>query len=345
MTLPRVSIVLPVRDAEATLPRALESCLAQTYSDFELLVIDDGSRDGSAAVAREAAVSDGRVLLLDAPVPGGLVPALRAGCAAAHGELIARMDADDVAHPERLAEQVRFLDAHPEIAACGCGVRIVRRGERGEPLPADPGFQRYEAWINALTAPEAIARDRFVESPLVHPSVVMRRAALEAVGGYRDPGWAEDYDLWLRLLEGDYRLAKVPRVLLEWSDGPARLTRTDARYAPASFLCAKAHYLARLDGVAARGVMISGAGPTGKRLAALLREAGVRVHAFLDPHPRRIGGRIGGVPVLSEEAIPEAGAAAPVQLGAVGQPGGRARVEGLMVARGYQAGVDYFSVA
>lgn len=342
---PRVSIILPVRDSAATLSRALASCVMQSWCDFELIVIDDGSADPSPQIAASFAAFDPRVRLISSCAPRGLVPALQAGCSAARGELIARMDADDYAYPDRLAEQVALLDAEPELAACGCGVRIARLGPDGSELPPDPGFQRYEAWVNSLATPEAIARERFVESPLVHPSMMMRRAALERVGGYQDPPWAEDYDLWLRMMDAGLPLAKAPRVLLDWTDGPARLTRTDTRYSLDAFLHAKAHYLMRLDAVARRGVMISGAGPTGKRLAALLQAEGAEVKAFLDPHPRRAGARIGGAPVLAEDEIPEPGEDAPIQLGAVGQPGARARVERMFVERGYEPGVDYFSVA
>src|SRR5690606_24435607 len=122
------------------------------------------------------------------------VAALEAGRAACGGELIARMDADDVAHPARLAEQVAALDADPELAGLGCNVAMFPRRRVGQ------GMELYVRWLNGLADPAAVERERFVESPLVHPAALIRAAALEAVGGYVERGWPEDYDLWLRLL-------------------------------------------------------------------------------------------------------------------------------------------------
>ena len=130
---------------------------------------------------------------------------------------------------------------------------------------------------------------------------MLRRELLEAAGGYADPPWAEDYDLWLRLLEQGYRLGKVPEVLLDWLDGPNRATRSIERYSIARFQEAKAHYLARIGHVRETGVVLCGAGPTGKDMAARLRRHGIAVHAFLEVNVRQIGNRIGGVPVLASD--------------------------------------------
>jgi glycosyltransferase involved in cell wall biosynthesis len=344
LSAPRVSILLPVRDAQATLARAVESCLAQTFGDFELIAVDDCSRDGSRALLESFARLDARVRVRATEPPGGLVPALQLACQEARGELLARMDADDFSHPERFAEQVRLMDARPDVAVCGCGIRIVGSVEDANSEPAD-GFRRYEAWINALTEPDAIAAERFAESPLVHPTALIRREALEAVGGYRDSVWAEDYDLWLRMLERGFKLAKVPRILFDWSDGPRRLTRTASRYSQRLFLQAKAHYLARMPAVRERGVMISGAGPIGKRLAEFLRAEGVRVEAFLDIGPRRVGQRIGGVPVLSAEKAPRPDPSVPLQLIATGRGGRGEEVARMFEAQGFQRGIDLFRAA
>lgn len=338
---PLVSVLLPVRQGAATLSRAVGSICGQTFQDFELILIDDHSTDATREIIREWACRDERVIALQCPDPGGLVHALQYAARRARGRFLARMDADDFSYPERLERQVAYLQDHPRIAACGCAVRIIAGENR---LPGE-GYRRYEEWLNRLTSPEAIVRDRFIESPLAHPSVIMRREVYEAVGGYEDHGWAEDYDLWLRMMERGFLLGKLPEVLLDWYDGPERLSRCDARYSHFQFLRVKAYYLSRLTEVRHRGVVISGAGPTGKRLARFLQVHKIPVHAFLDVHPGRIGTSLHGIPVYAAEEVERFALTRPVHLAAVGQPSRREEILRLFASHDLRPGVDYFCVA
>ena len=117
-------------------------------------------------------------------------------------------------------------------------------------------MQRYVDWVNTLQTPGDVARERFVECPVIQPSVMMRRQALELVGGYRQTEWAEDHDLWLRMLARGVRFGKVDEVLFEWTDGPTRLTRTHAMYGEDQVWSMKAHHLAREEAVRQHGVAI-----------------------------------------------------------------------------------------
>jgi glycosyltransferase involved in cell wall biosynthesis len=338
---PLLSVVMPVRGAEETLGEAVESCLGQDFEDFELLLVDDGMTPATREYLTDVGARDGRLRVVErGQGGGGLVEDLNAGVAAACGELIGRMDADDVNLPERFGRQVGWMRERVGIGVLGCGVKVTG-DKRGDAI--GEGFREYEGWINALTSPEEIAAQRFVESPIVHPSVVMRREAIEAVGGYRDAGWAEDYDLWLRMMEAGWAFAKLDEVLMEWRDSPGRLTRSDGRYSQENFFRAKAHFLGRMGAVKEKGVSICGAGPIGKRMATLIREEGVEVEAYYEVHPRRIGERIGGIPVISSEEL--AGPGGPVLLSAVGLRGGRGRVRALAVEAGYVEGEDFFCVA
>ncbi|MBI4545416.1 MAG: glycosyltransferase, partial [Gemmatimonadetes bacterium] len=213
--LPRVSVLLPCHNAVEHLSQAIASLEAQIFRDFEVLAVDDGSMDGTFNLLFDWAQRDGRVRVLRTQWRG-LVPALASALSIARAELVARMDADDVADPMRLERQVELLAQRPDIAACGTGIRYFP-----DALVRD-GARRYEQWLNALSEPDDIARDIFVECPLAHPTLLIRRAALLAAGGYRDMGWPEDYDLVLRLWAAGCRLANVPQVLHHWRERPDR---------------------------------------------------------------------------------------------------------------------------
>jgi glycosyltransferase involved in cell wall biosynthesis len=322
---PRVSVLLPVRDAAATLPACLASLGAQTLADHEVVAVDDGSRDGSGALLERAARADPRLRLVRAGGPG-LVAALNAAAAAARGPLLARLDADDVAHPERLELQAERLGADPAVDILGCRVRLV--GQAG------PGMTRYVSWMNGLLDHESIAADLLVESPLAHPSVMMRAETLRALGGYRAFDGPEDYDLWLRAHAAGRRFAKLPQVLLDWRDGPGRLTRTDPRYSAARFFELKLEaLLGRL--APGRPVVVWGAGPIGKAWARALQARGAMLGGFVEVDGRKIGQRIHGRPVVGLEDVPGLGPA--LHLAAVGQEGARERIRAAAAGLGVAA--------
>jgi glycosyltransferase involved in cell wall biosynthesis len=344
--MPTVSIVMPARDAEGTLGMAIESCLAQTLPDFELILVDHGSLDGTFSVMKKYARRDSRIDVLKKPRGAPFVSVANLAWQESRGDLIARMDADDFAYPARLQHQVRFLADHPAIAACGTLVRIRKRRTADSSAHTEPdqGYADYESWINALVTPADIAAQRFIDSPLANPTTLVRRSALERFGGYADPEWAEDYDLWLRLLEAGETLGKVEKVLLDWFDSDTRSTRTIDRYSQDQFQRAKAHYLARLPLVRQRGVSICGAGPIGKKLARRLRgDHGVTIGAFFEVSESRIGNAIHGIPVLPAEAL--ADSPRRVLIGAVGLPGARDQIRELALGSGYREGLDFFCVA
>jgi glycosyltransferase involved in cell wall biosynthesis len=325
---PSISVLLPARDAEATVEAAARCVLSQTAADLELIAIDDGSTDGTAARLR--ALGDERVRVLDGG-GGGLVHALNLGLKAARGRLIARMDADDECHPERFAASLEALEGG--LAGVGTQVEIFR-----DDRPVSPNLAAYGAWLNALTSPESLYRDRFVESPLCHGSVLLRREALEAVGGWSDGDFPEDWDLWLKLLESGRRLSVVPRVLYRWRDHDRRLTRTDARYALSRHAALKARYLAAKH----RRLTIAGAGRTGLELSRLLRARGVEIDRFIDVNPKKIGQRIEGIAVVSPD---EVGPPGPVHLiAAAGSKGARDEIRRHLSALGWREG-EHFTCA
>lgn len=342
MKRPLVSVALPVRNAATTFAAALGSIRKQTFDDFEIIVVDHGSSDGTDELILEAARSDSRIRHFQGK--GTFVEAANLAWEKGRGELVARMDGDDVAYPGRLAKQVAFLEQNQEVAACGSLVRIVKRSEDGTPAPPDDGYRRYNEWINAVKSPEAILRERFIDSPIPNPTAMIRRKILVESGGYGDPAWAEDYDFWLRLLEQGHSIGKVDEVLLDWYDSEQRSTRTIARYELSRFQSAKAHYLSRIEKVRALGVFICGAGPVGKEFAGLLRAKKIQIHAFIEVNQRQIGNIIHGIPVLGTETLPSFVGKA-VALSAIGQAGARDKIRADLSPAGFEEGVEFYCVA
>lgn len=337
---PAISVLMPCYNAAGTVDDAVRSILTQTLSDFELIAVDDGSTDDTRRRLEAWAERDGRLVVLRRE-HGGLVDALQAGLTACRAPLIARMDADDRSAPERLARQAEFLEFNADVAVVGTLVEGFPSGDVRQ------GFRFYLDWLNGLVTGEAIAREIFVESPLAHPSVVMRRSWLERVGGYQDRGWPEDYDLWLRLHLAGARFAKVPEVLLAWREHAGRATRTDSRYSVENFLRAKAWYLMRGPLVGKETVIIWGAGQMGRRLAKQLGRVGAPLRAFIDIDPGKIGRTRRGAPICSPQDLPAlwGSSSRPVLLAAVGSRGARRLIRSHLETMGLVEGADWWATA
>jgi glycosyltransferase involved in cell wall biosynthesis len=338
--LPQVSVLMPCYNAAQTLEEALCSLNRQTLSDFNLIAVDDGSNDRTLQILGDWAASDIRLQIIT-QAHSGIVAALQNGLKACQTQYIARMDSDDRSHPDRLQRQVSFLEAHPEVAVIGCRVIGIPPGEVRQ------GFQIYLDWQNSLLTDKDIRREIFVESPLAHPSTTFRRELIEQLGGYQDHGWAEDYDLWLRLYLAGARFAKLPEILLEWREHPGRLTRTDGRYSLENFLRAKAYYLARGPLAERDAVIIWGAGMIGRRLSKHLLRQEVPLVAFVDVDPHKIGSTRRGLPILPPEDLLSwcNRYLHPVVLAAVGARGARARIRERLTDMRLREGLDWWGVA
>lgn len=299
---------MPYRNAAPTLHEAISSVLADPDCG-ELVAVDDGSDDAGAGLVARAARADRRVV----PVRtggGGVAAALAVGLQHARGDLIGRMDADDVSLPGRLGAARRLLESRPSLAVAAVQVEAF-------PHPK-PGLVRYVAWQNALVSEEEHARDLLVESPVCHPSVVMRRDAIAAVGGYVPSDGPEDYDLWLRLDAAGFGIAKVPEVLFRWRHHDNRVTFSDPRCSEAAILRVRARALAARLRRRGEPFVVWGAGQTGRRLARQLEREGLSPEAFLDIDPRKIGGVARGRPILPKAEALRLGLYVVVAVGARG---------------------------
>lgn len=201
---PLVSVIMPAYNAERYLNEAVESILCQTFRDFELIVIDDCSTDGSLAILKSFAARDERVSLLENAQNLGVTPTLNHGIQAARGEYIARMDADDISLPDRLEKQVTFLQANPEIGLIS-----------GREVAIDSAGRELEGDFNVTVEPGCIHWLLHFTNPITHPAVMGRKALYEQAGGY-DPEilYAEDYDLWQRMSQFCL-LSNLPDVLIK----------------------------------------------------------------------------------------------------------------------------------
>lgn len=334
---PRISVLLPCRNAAAFLHSCITSLETQTFRDFEVIAVNDSSSDDTPHILSIWEQQDRRVRVLHTS-SSGLVHALNVGLTAARGELIARMDADDIAYPARFEKQLRAFDADPELVACGTHVRYFPRDVVRD------GALRYEAWLNSLVDPRHIERDMFVECPIAHPTLMIRSAALRAVGGYRDRGWPEDYDLVLRLFARRARMRNLPEVLLDWRERPERMSRVDARYSEAAFRRCKVFYLTATVLGDEAAVILWGAGPVGKAFSREFATHGVRVRAFVDLDPRKIGQNIHGAPVIAPQELPVQRGGAFI-LAAVSGPEARGEIRAALTQLSMTEGTDFLAIA
>jgi glycosyltransferase involved in cell wall biosynthesis len=293
--MPSVSVLVPTFNAEATVLRALQSLCRQTHSDWECVISDDGSTDRTIELVTEYARREPRITLLRG-VHLGIVASLNRGIQYCQADYVARFDADDLMHRERLHLQLQALQHGSELSGVGCGVRMFPRQ-----ILTD-GRKAYEAWINQIVDERTVFRDRFIECPLAHPSLLIRTDVLKSFQ-YRDMGWAEDYDLVLRLLSAGQRLSTVSQRLLFWRERPERLSRTSNVYSLQQFIQCKAHFLARAWLRNSDRYVLWGYGSTGRLLARALLRHGKQPSLIVELHPGRIGQCIMSAPVISPSEL------------------------------------------
>ena len=209
MTHPRVSILMPVYNVAPYLREAMDSILTQTFQDFELIVLDDYSPDNSSEILDT--YTDERIVRYRGEKNMGLSNVLNVGLQMARGEFIARMDSDDLSTPERLATQVAYLDAHPEIDLCSCGMELFGA--------------KQETWVREANV-EDVKITALFHSPILHASSMWRRASFEHAGLlYRQEVVpAEDYDMWTRAMAAGLRLVNIPQVMYQYRIHPTQVT-------------------------------------------------------------------------------------------------------------------------
>jgi glycosyltransferase involved in cell wall biosynthesis len=260
---PIVSVLLPVFNGDKYLGAAIESILSQSFSDFEVVVVDDGSEDNSYAVAKS--YNDSRVSILRQK-NRGLAAALNSGLAAARGKYIARQDQDDVSLPERFALQMQYLERHPSCALLGTAAQIFegdKPTERFHRHPTDCARLRFELLFN---------------NPFVHSSVMFRKDAALSLGGYStDPARQppEDYELWSKLAR-KWEVRNLPDVLVHYRETPGSMSRKPGSAYRECLRLVTAENLAHYSGARAVSPLIDAT-------AALIHECNVDPEIRLNP--------------------------------------------------------------
>ena len=331
-----ISILLPFRNAESTIRACLASIWQQSFRHFQVLAVDDHSCDQTRARILEW--PDTRIRLVDNPGEG-LVDALNFGLDQARYSLIARMDADDLMRSSRLRLQYELLSSSPEVDLVSARVSLFPTSSIGN------GYREYARWQNRLLTHDDISAERFVESPLAHPSVMFRREAVLRLGGYKKGDFPEDYELWLRAIDRGTKIAKCPATLIDWRESGKRLSRTHRVYRRQAFDRLRAQYLARVPVLKQRPVIFWGAGRKTRLRAGHLIGLGIRPRAWIDIDPKKIGNFIHGVPVHAPEFLRVAnGEPRPFVLVYVTNHGARELIQSELTALGYCINRDFLSV-
>ena len=332
---PKVSVVIPFYNAEKTLSRAIESIAQQEFEDFECILVDNNSTDASAEVAGSWQREDQRFRLAEEPEQGVMFASNR-GCELARGHYLARMDADDRALPHRLRLQSEFLDHYPEYGAVAGLVKHM-----GDPETTG-GFGRFVEWSNSVVTHEEIFNRRFIEAPIVNPTAMWRREAMDRYGLYRTGDFPEDYEMWLRWLDQGVKIAKIPDVVLEWHDSDGRLTRTHPMYSDRAFYKIKSEYLAKW--LSAKNpfhpeVWVWGASRISRRRARILEQLGIRIGRYIDTKKSRQLDR----EVIYYDDLPESGKG--FILTYIRQMDNREKIQEFLENKGYREGKDYLLVS
>lgn len=334
MTPPTVSIVLPVHNAANSLDAAIDSIVVQTHVRWELLVILNACTDKSHSVATAWCDRDPRIKVLDEPRIG-IAHALNTGLVHATAPLIARMDADDIAHPDRLRQQVAYMGSYPGIGVLGTRTRFVSS------LAQSAGMRAFVDWQNAILSPHDHFVKRFVDAPLAHPTVMFRRELVDRAGGYDTGPLPEDHELWLRWMDAGVQFAKLPEELLTWHDHAGRLSRSHPNYSTDAFQRLRGKWLARWLNRELKGRPLIIAGTSGlcRERARALAEQGLAIHAFTDVSGRAVPGST----FIPHDRLPPAGAAFIVSF--ISQRGTGDRIAAYLCGRGLVEGTDFLLAA
>ncbi|MEO0526750.1 MAG: glycosyltransferase family 2 protein [Bacteroidota bacterium] len=283
---PLVSILIPFKDTAMYISECIRSILDQEYKNWEILAVNDHSKDHSLDIINNFAQDDARIHVLD-NTGDGIIDALKLAYAYSRGDYITRMDSDDVMESNKLQVLVNALLTRGKGHVAIGQVRYF--SDKG----ISNGYARYEDWLNQLTKLGANYSEIYKECVIPSPCWMLHRKDLELCGAFAHDRYPEDYDLTFRLYEKDIQCIPCNEILHQWRDYDSRTSRTSEHYAQNYFLDIKLHYFLKLDHEADRSLAIWGAGYKGKAVAKGLLEKGVHFYWLCD-NPKKIGKHIYG---------------------------------------------------
>jgi glycosyltransferase involved in cell wall biosynthesis len=279
-----ISVVMPVKNTAQYLNECLDSILKQSYTSWELLVVDDGSTDESFKILKSYSDNDNRITIFKNN-GSGIIDALRLAYSNSSGEMITRMDSDDIMSEDKL----EVLGAN--LLSNGKGNIAVGLVKYFSENGVGDGFKRYEEWLNSLTISGNNFNEIYKECVVPSPCWMLYREDLEKCGAFRPNRYPEDYDLTFRFYINGLNPIPCNKVLHYWRDYPTRTSRTDANYADNTFIEIKTHYFLEQEFDASKTLVLWGAGRKGKALAQLLIKKGIDFN-WISDNPKKIGKHI-----------------------------------------------------
>ncbi len=286
MQQPLISILVPFKNTEAYIGECLDSITAQTYNNWELVIVNDNSEDSSYTIVKGYANNDKRVKLLNSP-GNGIIEALRYAYSNSKGEFITRMDSDDIMTPKKLEILIKsLLEFGKGHVALG---QVHYFSEKG----IGAGYKYYEEWLNSLTKSGTNFSEIYKECVIPSPCWMLHRNDLDLIEAFKPDRYPEDYDLAFRCYSKGIKCIPCNSVLHHWRDYDHRTSRTHEHYAQNHFIDIKLHYFLKLNFDSTRPLAIWGAGNKGKTIAKLLIEKKIPFFWICD-NPNKIGKDIYG---------------------------------------------------
>ena len=327
-----ISIITPFKNTAEYLSDCLNSIVNQTYQNWELLIVDDGSTDNSFGIVQSYADRDHRIHLLK-NLGQGIIPALQTAYAASSGDFITRMDSDDIMHLQKLEKLNDMLnDRGPGHVAVG---QVTYFSEIG----ISDGYAKYEAWLNGLTSKGDNFTELYKECSIPSPCWMVFREDFEKCGGFDYNQYPEDYDLTFRFYQGGLSCIPCSEVLHLWRDYPTRTSRTHVHYAQNYFLDLKFDYFKKLHFNSTRPLVIWGAGNKGKHLAKLFIDNAIPFTWMCD-NPNKINKDIYGKNMIHFNAIDQM--SRPQIIVTVANQDAQHDIRQFMTTRSLKQQADYF---
>ncbi|MCJ8347334.1 glycosyltransferase [bacterium] len=294
----KITIVMPFQNTEKYLEECIESILAQSYENFELLAVDDHSLDNSYQIVSDFAIKDPRVKVFKNP-ERGILTGLRYLYSQKTGHYITRMDSDDIMPKNKLLELKQILDQSQSPTVATGFVKYFCQENQ-----ITPGFVRYEKWLNQMSKNSSHYDNIYTECPVASPCWMMFCDDYEKIGDYKVQTYPEDYDLFYRWYEAGFKIQASQNILHLWRDHQSRASRNDPNYLDQCFFPLKVKYLQKFQDLKNSDLVVWGAGPKGKKLVKELQKQGFQPQ-WVCQNPKKIGQNIYDIELRSIDYLSE----------------------------------------